>query len=59
MNHTLSDIYKNFDYENRQEKSIEEMEITNYKGIECGQATGFHHLLNILFLNKSINLSPW
>jgi cephalosporin hydroxylase len=53
MNHTLSDIYKNFDYENRQEKSIEEMEVTNYKGIECGQATGFHHLLNILFLKQS------
>jgi cephalosporin hydroxylase len=53
VNYTLSDIYKNFDYQNRKEKSIEEMEITNYKGIECGQATGFHHLLNILFLKQS------
>jgi cephalosporin hydroxylase len=53
MNYTLSDIYKNFDYENNKIKSIEEMEVTNYKGIQCGQVTGFHHLLNILFLKQS------
>ena len=33
MNYTLSDIYKNFDYENNEAKSIEEMEVTKYKGI--------------------------
>ena len=53
MNKTLSDIYKNFDYENNKIKSIEEIEVTNYKGIQCGQANGFHHLLNILFLKQS------
>ena len=53
MNYTLSDIYKNFDYENNEAKSIEEMEVTKYKGIQCIQANGFQHVLNILFLKQS------
>jgi cephalosporin hydroxylase len=48
MNYTLSDIYKNFDYENN-----DILEVKKYKGIECGQVTGFNHLLNILFLKQS------
>ena len=53
MIYTFSDIYKNFDYEKNEKKPWEEIEITKYKGIQCGQANGFHHLLNIFFLKQS------
>jgi cephalosporin hydroxylase len=53
MSYTLSDIYKNFDYEKNKKKAMEEIEITNYKGIKCSQTNGFHHLLNIFFLKQS------
>ena len=53
MNHTISDIFKNFDYENNKDKRNEVVEAIKYKGIQCGQANGFNHLLNILFLKQS------
>ena len=53
MKYDLSSIYKNFEFYNNDLKKIEEIEITKYKGIQCGQVNGFHHLLNILFLKQS------
>ena len=55
MKYDLSSIYKNFEFYNNDLKKIEEIEITKYKGIQCGQVNGFHHLLNILFLAKIFN----
>ena len=53
MSHTVSDIFKNFDYDNNKQKSQEVVEVIKYKGIQCGQANGFAHVLNSLFLKQS------
>jgi hypothetical protein len=53
MSHTVPDIFKNFDYDNNKQKSQEVVEVIKYKGIQCGQANGFAHVLNSLFLKQS------
>ena len=53
MSHTVPDIFKNFDYDNNKQKSQEVVEVIKYKGIQCGQANGFAHVLKSLFLKQS------